>query len=215
MHALVAVDRRAGAGLALQMEDLGAVRERVDHGLGLGLAALDVVGADMGKNAFDAVDAAVDGDDRHAGLHGLLDRWRERVDVERRDDDGVDLLHDGRFDVGRLLGRGILAVALGQVDALRLGLNLDLVEHVDEERKRQAGHRAQNGQLVLGKGARRDDRQRAYCYGRYKKITSIHGLTLLHIGRFAAVSCSSRRRRAERTQRQKFAQGNGRCEFVL
>ena len=140
MDALVAVDRRTCAGLALQVEDLGAVGEGVDHGLRLGLAALDVVGADMGKDAFDAVDTAVDGDDRHAGLHGLLDRRRERVDVQRRDDDGVHLLHDGRFDVGRLLGRGILPVALGQVDALRLGLSLDLIEHVDEERKCQAGH---------------------------------------------------------------------------
>ena len=74
MDALVAVDRRAGAGLALQMEELGAVRERRDHGLGLGLAALDVVGADMGEDAFDAIDAAVDGDDRNAGLRPPA-RW--------------------------------------------------------------------------------------------------------------------------------------------
>ena len=46
----------------------------VDHGLRLGLAALDVVGADMGEDALDAVDAAVDGDDRHAGLRPPA-RW--------------------------------------------------------------------------------------------------------------------------------------------
>ena len=39
-----------------------------------GLAALDVVGADMGEDALDAVDAAVDRDDRDAGLDRLL-RW--------------------------------------------------------------------------------------------------------------------------------------------
>ena len=122
VDALVAVDRRAGAGLALQMEQLGAVRERRDHRLRFGLAALGVVGADMGEDAFDAVDAAVDGDDRNAGLYRLLDGRRQRVDVKRRDDDGVDLLDDRRFDVGGLLGRRVLAVALDQVDALRLGL---------------------------------------------------------------------------------------------
>ena len=68
-------------------------------------------------------------------LHRLLDGRRQRVDVERRDDDGVDLLHDRRLDVGGLLGRRVLAVALDQVDALRLGLGLDLVQHVDEERE--------------------------------------------------------------------------------
>ena len=68
VDALVAVDRRAGAGLALQVEDLRAVREGRDDRLGLGLAALDVVGADMGEDALDAVDAAVDRDDRDAGL---------------------------------------------------------------------------------------------------------------------------------------------------
>ena len=74
VDALVAVDGGAGAGLALEVEDRGAVGEGVDHGLRLGLAALDVVGADMGEDALHAVDAAVDGDDRHAGLD-RLPRW--------------------------------------------------------------------------------------------------------------------------------------------
>ena len=108
----------------------------------------------------------------------LLDGRRQRVDVERRDDDGVDLLHDRRLDVGGLLGRRVLAVALDQVDALRLGLGLDLVEHVHEEREAEAGHRAQDGQLVLGEGAGRQ-RERAHGYGRHQKFTSVHRFILL------------------------------------
>ncbi len=76
VDALVAVDGGAGAGLALQVDDFRAVREGLMHRLGLGLAALDVVGADMGEDAFDAVDAAVDGDDRDAGVDRLLDGRR-------------------------------------------------------------------------------------------------------------------------------------------
>ena len=53
---------------------LAPLGKAVDHGLRLGLAALDVVGADMGEDAFDAVDAAVDGDDRNAGLRPPA-RW--------------------------------------------------------------------------------------------------------------------------------------------
>ena len=49
--ALVAVDRRAGAGLALQVHDGGAVGEELHDQLALRLAALDVVGADMAEDA--------------------------------------------------------------------------------------------------------------------------------------------------------------------
>jgi hypothetical protein len=143
--------------------------------LTIACAALDVVGADMRQDALDPVDAAVDGDDGNARLHRLLDRGSERVDVKRRDHDRVDLLHDRGLDVGGLLGRRVLAVALDQIDALRLGLDLDLVEHVDEEREAEARHRAENGQLVLGECARCGDRQRAERGGRHQKLTSVHG----------------------------------------
>ena len=84
----------------------------LDDQIALRLAALDVVGADMAENALHAGDAAVDGDDRHVGVDRLLQRRRHRVDVVRADDDAVDALGQRRLDVGGLLGRGVLAVAL-------------------------------------------------------------------------------------------------------
>ena len=77
---LVAVDRRARAGCALQVDDRRAVREHLDDQVALSLAALDVVGADMAEDAGDRRHAAVDGDDRHLGVDRLLHRWRHRVD---------------------------------------------------------------------------------------------------------------------------------------
>ena len=84
---------------------VGAVREELQDQLALRLAALDVVGADMGEDARHVVDAPVDGDDRDAGVDRLLDRRRHGVDLIRADDDAVDALRDRRLDVGRLLGR--------------------------------------------------------------------------------------------------------------
>ena len=58
---------------------VGAVREQLHDQLALRLAALDVVGADMGEDARNLVDAAVDGDDRDAGVDRFLQRpapWR-------------------------------------------------------------------------------------------------------------------------------------------
>ena len=79
VQALVAVDGRAGAGRALQVDDVRAVREQLHDQLALRLAALDVVGADMGEDARHLVDAPVDRDDRDAGVDRLLDApapWR-------------------------------------------------------------------------------------------------------------------------------------------
>ena len=42
-----------GARLALQVDDGGAIREQLHDEVALRLAALDIVGADMGENAFD------------------------------------------------------------------------------------------------------------------------------------------------------------------
>ena len=64
MQALVAVDRRARAGLALQVDDRRPVREHLHDQIALRLAALDVVGADMAEDAGDGGHAPVDGDDR-------------------------------------------------------------------------------------------------------------------------------------------------------
>ena len=71
VQALVAVDGGARAGLALQVHDRRAVREELHDQLALRLAALDVVGADMGEDARHLVDAPVDGDDRNAGIDRL------------------------------------------------------------------------------------------------------------------------------------------------
>ena len=66
VQALVAVDRRARARLALQVDDRRAVREQLHDQIALRLAALDVVGADMGEDARHLRHAAVDGHHRHA-----------------------------------------------------------------------------------------------------------------------------------------------------
>ena len=74
----------------------------------------------MGEDARHLVDAAVDGDDRNAGVDRLLERRRHGVDVVRADDDAVDALGDRGLDVGGLLGRAALAVALDDVDVAEL-----------------------------------------------------------------------------------------------
>ena len=99
------------AGLSLQVHDGRAVREELHDQLALRFAALDVVGADMGENAGNLVDAPVDGDDRNAGVDRLLQRRRHGVDLVRADDDAVDALGDRRLDVGGLLRRRTLTVA--------------------------------------------------------------------------------------------------------
>ena len=71
----------------------------------LGLAALDIVGADMGKDTRNLVDAPVDGDDRNVGVHRLLQSRRHGVDFVRADDDAVDALGDRGLDVGGLFWR--------------------------------------------------------------------------------------------------------------
>ena len=92
-------------GVPCRLMIVGAVREELHDQLALGLAALDVVGADMGQDARNLVDAAVDGDDRNAGVDRLLERRRHGVDLARADDDAVDALDDRRLDVGGLLRR--------------------------------------------------------------------------------------------------------------
>jgi hypothetical protein len=68
----IAIDRRARAGLALEIEDRGAVRKQLHDQLSLRLAALDVVGADMGQQTRHALDPPVDRDHRDAGIDRLL-----------------------------------------------------------------------------------------------------------------------------------------------
>jgi hypothetical protein len=68
-----------GARLALQVHDLRAVREQLHDQLGLRLAALRVVGADMAEQVGHLGDVAVDGDDRDLGIDRLLQSpapWR-------------------------------------------------------------------------------------------------------------------------------------------
>ena len=135
MQALVAVDRRARAGLALQVDDRRAVREHLDDQFALRLAALDVVGADMADDARHRRHAPVDGDDRDLGVDRLLQRRRHRVDSFGLEHDALHALGERRLDVGGLLRRGDLAVALDRVEALLGRLGLERLHHVDEERK--------------------------------------------------------------------------------
>src|SRR5439155_4775471 len=124
VKALVAVDRRRGAGLALQVDDRSTFREQFQDQFTLSLAALDIVRTHMGEDAFDRWYAAVDGDDRDAGLDGLLKCGSHGVDLIRADHDALDALGNRRLDVGRLFGRGDLAVGLDSLIALLLDLRL-------------------------------------------------------------------------------------------
>src|ERR1700722_450163 len=72
VEALVAVDCRARARLALQIDDGRAIREHFLDQFALRLAALDVVGADMAEDAGDRRHATVDGHHRDLGVHRLL-----------------------------------------------------------------------------------------------------------------------------------------------
>jgi len=125
------------------------------------------------------LDAAVDGDHGHAGIDGRLQRGRHGADVERRDDDGVDLLRDGGFDVARLLGHLVFAVALDQLDAaLGLGFRLQLLLHVDEEGEGQARQRGRNGQVLAGckAGSHAEYEADGGKTGTLQKMTTIHGV---------------------------------------
>jgi hypothetical protein len=106
----------------------------------------------MGEDAFDRWYAAVDGDDRDAGLDGLLKCGSHGVDLIRADHDAFDALGYRRLDVGRLFGRGDLAVGLDSLIALLLDLRLEGVHHMHEEGKAQARHRRQD--LVSSQGGR-------------------------------------------------------------
>ena len=121
-----------------------------DDQLALGLAALDVVGADMGEDArrpwstrrsmvttgMPASTASCSAGAMASTSFGLmtmpLTPWVMR-----------------RLDVGGLLGRRDLAVALDDADAPSLAASAFIcVHHVDEEREGQARHRGQD--LVFG-----------------------------------------------------------------
>ena len=94
-----------------------------------------------------AVDPAVDGDDRDAGVDRRLQRRRHRHRVERADDDAVDALGDRGLDVGGLLGGLVLAVGLDQRDAADLVASVaQLLLHVHEERELQRRQRRGEGQ---------------------------------------------------------------------
>src|SRR4051794_33347188 len=147
VQALVAVDGRRGAGLALQVDDLGPVRVGLEQPVALGLAALDVVGTDVGQDALHARHPAVDGHDRDAVVGRGLDRRRHGVDVERADDDPAHALHHRGLDVRGLLRGGVLPVALDRLHAELLRLVLQLLHHVDEEREAEARHRGHDGDV--------------------------------------------------------------------
>ena len=95
----------------------------------------------MGENAFDRRHAAVDGDDRNAGLDGLLQRRRHGVDLVRADHDALHPLGDRRLDVGGLLGRRYLAVTLDRFIALIHNLRFEGVHHMNEEGEAETRHR--------------------------------------------------------------------------
>ena len=77
MQPLIAVDRWARTGLALEVHDVGAVRKELLDKLALCFAAFNVVGPNMREDAWDLVDAAVDGNDRNFGIDGFLNRGRQ------------------------------------------------------------------------------------------------------------------------------------------
>ena len=70
-----------------------------------------------------------------------LHRRRHAVGGDRADQEAADLLGDGGFDVGGLLGHLVLAVQRADVHAQLLRLILDLRLHEDEEGELEAGDR--------------------------------------------------------------------------
>ena len=108
----------------------------------------------MGKNAFHRWNAPVNGNNRNAGLDGLLQSRRHGVDLVRADDDALDALGDRRFNIGGLLGRGHLTVALDHVIALLHDFRLEGVHHVDKEREAEARYRGQDLICGIGGGCR-------------------------------------------------------------
>src|ERR1700722_303624 len=173
VQALVAVNRRARARLALQIDGGRAIRKHLFDQFALRLAALDVVGADMAEDAGDRRHAAVDGYDRDLGVHRLLQRRRHRVDLVRREHDAFDALGERGLDIGGLLRRGHLAVALERLIALLDRLGLESLHHVDEKRKSEPRHRDENGRLVGGEGGR-GERHREQARG-YDAAGKVHG----------------------------------------
>ena len=97
----------------------------------LGFATLDVVGTDVGENAFNRWHAAVHRHNRNAGFNSLLQGGRHGVHFVGADDDALHALRDGGFDVGGLLGRRHLAIAFNRLVALRGDLGLEGIHHVD------------------------------------------------------------------------------------
>ena len=78
--------------------------------MALHFAAFHVVGADVVQDALYATGRPVDSDDGNAGGDRVGEDRRQRVDVARRDEDGVDLLGDRTLDVSCLFRRSVLAV---------------------------------------------------------------------------------------------------------
>src|SRR5271166_5036843 len=78
--------------------------------LSLRFAAFNVVGPNMREDAWDLVDAAVNGNDRNFGIDRFLNRGRQSIDVIRADHDTVDAFGDRCLDVRGLLGRTALAI---------------------------------------------------------------------------------------------------------
>ncbi len=150
-----AVDGGRSAGRAEQLDDLGAVGEHAEDGLALLLAADDVVGAHMAQQAVHALDTAVDGDDRDAGVDDLLDDGCQAFSRPRADDETVIALGDDAFQVGDLLGGVVLAVEGDDLDVAHLGgLVAHLLLHVHEEGEAHRRHREGDGVgLAFGGGA--------------------------------------------------------------
>ena len=130
----------------------------------LRLAADDVVGTHVRQDAIDAVDAAIDGDHRHASLNGLL-----RAGRHGHESNGLMTMPSTPW----MMAASTSAVCLGAlfwpsvsttVIAQRLSLGAKLLLHVDEEREPEARHRRLDRELVLsgywGCHERSGDRQR-------------------------------------------------------
>ncbi len=89
---------------------LGLVAQRIEQCLALDLADVFVVEGRVGVDR--AFRQAVVGDDRNAGVLGLLDRAGDGLGVHRVDDEDVHLVGNHRFDLRVLGGRVLLGVGI-------------------------------------------------------------------------------------------------------
>ena len=144
LETLLALVGRRDAGLDVGHIHLALVADRLGKRPGRHPAAQEVVGRDVGERevriagaglVIAGADERIDGDDRNAGVGGLLKRLHQLGLVGRRDQDRIGLAGDDGVEHRCLLDRVELGRALEhELRADRRGGRLRAFAHGDVER---------------------------------------------------------------------------------